>query len=339
MNSYESARRSGRLTKSGRFHPGTPFSAGLMRFAVERKTPAQNIPVSVWYPSNDYEKRRRDGIYDLSAARDGKPARGPFGLIAISHGSGGSDINHHNWAEHLARHGYVVVAPRHVGDSHDVRRGLGSREQLLERPRQLRAAIDAVLTHPVLGACADRRRIGLLGFSAGGYTVLTLLGARPDYSRWSLYCQAHPDPSVLCPLGGETAAPDPGDADWEVVADHRVKAAVLLAPFALLFDAASLARVWVPLRIYRAEDESVSLNEWNADAVAAGVSGPAALLTEPGDHYVFIAPVAEVIKNKYPEFYVDKPGVDRGAVHRKIGGEILEFFDRLLPVAGKDDHG
>lgn len=320
---------SGRLTVSGRFFPSTPYTAGLVRLSVERKSPDPNIPVSVWYPSSEPERRRRDGIYDLLGARDTKPARGPFGLVAISHGSGGSDINHHDWAETLARHGYVVVAPRHIGDSHDVQRGLGSKAQLIDRPRQMRAAIDAVLAHPKLGKLTDHRRMGAIGFSAGGYTVLTLLGARPDYSRWNLYCQAHPSAQELCPSGVSTEV-DPGEGEWDTVADRRIKAAVLFAPFALLFDSFSLAKVKTPLRIYRAAEESISLNDWNADAVAANVSGPVELLTEPGDHYVFIAPVTDVIRNKYPEFYQDRPGVDRAALHKRIGKELVSYFDQIL---------
>lgn len=318
--------------RSGRFVPDTPYCAGMLRLSVERKVPNPNLPLTVWYPTREPERRRRDGIFDLSFARDAEPAGEGLGLVALSHGSGGSDINHHDWAETLARHGYVVAAPRHLGDSHDVKAGLGSREQLLERPRQLRDALEAALSHPRLADRIDRRRIGALGFSAGGYTVLTLLGARPDYSRWRQYCQAHPDTSVICPLGGRSDIADPGDADWEAVADPRIGAAALLAPFALLFDGPSLARVAKPIRVYRAEHESVSLNDWNADAVAAHASGPVEAVAEEGDHYVFLAPVAEAIRDKYPEFYRDAPGIDRPGLHRRIGGELVDFFNRRLGI-------
>ncbi len=302
----------------------------MTRLSVPRDRPEPNIPASVWYPANEPEQQRRDGIYDLSFARDARPAKGSFGLIVISHGSGGSDVNHHDWAEHLARHGYVVAAPRHVGDSHDVAKGLGSREQLLERPRQMKLLVDAVLTHPLLGPSIDPERLGALGFSAGGYTVLTLLGAVPDYSHWNLYCQINPEAELLCPLGTETRPNHPGDADWPSIRDPRIKAAVLLSPFALLFDDAQLARIATPLRVYRAQDETVTLNEWNADRVIANVSGPVESATKPGGHFVFIAPVGETVAQKYPEFYQDTLGIDRAALHREIAGELVTYFGKIF---------
>jgi Predicted dienelactone hydrolase len=314
---------------SGRFPQDTPYTAAMTRLTYESAS-GKRLPLSIWYPSRDQEKKRRDGIYDLSFARDGKPARGRFGVIMISHGSGGSDINHHDWAEHLARNGYVVGAVRHLGDSHDQQRGLASREQLLDRPRQLKKGLDVVLSHPALKECIDPGRVGALGFSAGGYTVLTLLGAVPDYSRWKLYCQANPDPTAVCPLGDDTDPASPGDADWGKIYDPRIKAAVLMAPFAMLFEPQTLAKITVPLRIYRAEDESITKNPWNADSVAKNASGPVDVVTTPGDHYVFIAPVKEALRRKYPEFYQDAPGIYRDALHVEIGKSLQVFFNTAL---------
>lgn len=314
-----------------RFRLPAPYRAGMFRKRVAYGSGGRTLPVTFWYPASAEESRRRDGIYDLRAAFDAAPAPGRYGLVVVSHGSGGSDVNHHDWAEALARAGYVVAAPRHVGDSHDVNHGIGSREQLLERPRQLKAALHAALEDDRLGGLIDRDRIGVMGFSAGGYTSLILLGARPDFSRWTDYCGLHPEAVVVCPVGKALSLPKPTDEDWRNIREPLLKAAVLLAPFAMLFDRENLGKIGVPVRLYRAEDEAVVGNPANADVVAENLRTPPEAVTVEGGHYVFIAPIEDILAKKYPEFYVDPSGIDRRALHARLAGEIVDFFDRALP--------
>ncbi len=305
-----------------------PFSAGFLRFSINDQLSDLKISLSVWYPTHTTEAKRRDGIYDLSAARDAAPAPGRFGVIVVSHGSGGSDINHHDWAEELARNGYIVVAPRHLGDGLNFRRGLGNRDQLLQRPRQLRTALDAILEHPVLGAFVDHGRIGALGFSSGGYTILALLGARPDYSRWKQSNQVFDADKPAS--DGENGDDVLDEEKLNTILDPRIGAAVLLSPVARWLDLRSLSRVKVPLRVYRAERESVSPNEENADLVVSLAGGKVESVTIPGDHFIFMAPVDASLREKYAEFYQDAPGIDRQETHRRIGKEIVDFFQHQL---------
>ena len=305
-----------------------PFSAGFLRLTVNDHVSGLRFPLSVWYPTHAVESKRRDGMYDLSAARDADPAPGRFGVVVVSHGSGGSDINHHDWAENLARNGYIVAAPRHLGDGVNFRRGLHNPEQLLQRPRQLRAALDTILGNQVLKDYADHDRIGAFGFSSGGYTILSLLGGRPDYSRWKQSSRAWGAVGV----DADSSGGDDVLADEEIdkLLDPRIGAAVLFSPVARWFDLKSLAQVKVPLRVYRAEQESVSPNEENADLVMSLAGGDVETITEPGDHFVFMAPVHPSLQEKFAEFYQDAPGIDRQESHRRIGGEIVDFFQRRL---------
>ena len=164
--------------------PGvSPYNAGMRRVVVDGVASATKLPLTIWYPTLEAEKRQRcGGMYTLSHARAAKPAGKGLGLVVFSHGSGGSDINHHDWAETLARHGYVVVSPRHVGDSPDLRAGVGADVCLVRRVRQLSDALDAALAFPELSGRIDPRRIGAFGFSAGGFSVLALLGGTTESS-------------------------------------------------------------------------------------------------------------------------------------------------------------
>ena len=82
-------------------------------------------------------------------------------LIVYSHASGGHPRQSSFLCEHLAAHGYFVAAVQH--------RRSGPVDELIgERVPDIRAVIDhAVATYPV-----DASRIGLIGWSFGGWAVL-----------------------------------------------------------------------------------------------------------------------------------------------------------------------
>ena len=91
-------------------------------------------------------------------------------------------------------------------------------------------------------------RVGALGHSAGGYTVLALAGARPDLSRIRKHClaEASEDP-IFCGVGRSVAAMPPLPAATPALADERVRAIVAMAPVGVMFTAESLATIrWRP---------------------------------------------------------------------------------------------
>lgn len=288
------------------------------------------FPIVVWYPAEGEESTWLAGPYAITAARDAAPSAGPFPLVVISHGGMGSELGHRDWADYLARRGFVVVAIRHVGDSFDDFSGRGSDVQLIRRPTQVREALHAILADPVLGPAIDRDRIGILGFSAGGYTALKTIGAEPKFALWGEHCRSHRDDGELCPPDG-SEMPRITRPGWEPPPpDPRVKAAVAMAPLAVVFDAQSFAGVTVPLRLYKAANDTHVRNQWNADIVAAGLPTPPEVATVPGDHYVFLPPCPVAFALEVPEVCTDAPEVDRAAIHARIAEEIVGFFDRTL---------
>jgi predicted dienelactone hydrolase len=129
------------------------------------------FPCEIWYPASE-EKR------DVAA----QP--GPWPLILFSHHSGGHRRAATFLTSHLSSHGYVVAALDH---SEVVVKELARREG--EPPGQLAARMEAVvasrvpdlrllLDHVLSSAQdhADPDRIGIVGHSLGGWTVL----ATPD---------------------------------------------------------------------------------------------------------------------------------------------------------------
>ena len=146
---------------------------------------------SVFYPTHESEAETRFGPWELSVARNSAPASGHFPLIAISHGLSGNDWNHHLLASRLVKAGFVVAAVRHPDDLLRV----GQPKITVLRPRELTAAIDAVLTDSRFGPIVDAERIGAFGFSLGGFTVLVVAGGRIEYEKIARHCSnAEKDP-------------------------------------------------------------------------------------------------------------------------------------------------
>ncbi|MGO8841189.1 MAG: alpha/beta hydrolase family protein [Methyloceanibacter sp.] len=174
----------------------------------------------------------------MTAARNAAIAQGPFPLIVLSHGSGADEFHHRDWAEYLARHGFIVAAIRHAGDSLNDVGGRGSDIQLTGRPWQVEGTLDAVLADPRLKPVIDGSRIGMIGYSAGGYTTMTMIGGRPDYALWGVHCKAHPEDEEMCPVDGSWVPPRITKPGWELTPpDPRIRAAVVMAPAGILFDA------------------------------------------------------------------------------------------------------
>ncbi|MEQ1738187.1 MAG: hypothetical protein ABL886_17515, partial [Rhodoglobus sp.] len=93
-----------------------PWQVGVMTIeVVDPARPTRPLTVEVWYPARPADGAELDqqlGI-QLSAVRRAAPEhRGaPFPLIGFSHGNSGIRFQSVYLTEHLASHGYVVVAP------------------------------------------------------------------------------------------------------------------------------------------------------------------------------------------------------------------------------------
>ncbi|MGZ3426407.1 MAG: alpha/beta hydrolase family protein [Polyangia bacterium] len=255
---------------------------------------------------------------------------GKLPLVVISHGAGGSERGHHDTAEYLAEHGFIVVAPRHVGDNVEDQSAQGTPRMWRDRPLQLRAAIDAALADPTMGPHIDRARIGAFGFSAGGYTVLVAAGAVADLQRAQHHCRAHRE-DAFC---RETHDGDSlvGVAEPIVHArDPRLKAAVVAAPVGAFFDDVALADVKIPVRLYRAGADALLTHPYHAERVHARLPSTHDYVVVPGaGHYAFLAPFPPSLKSKVGAPAEDPPGFDRAAFHARLNAELAAFFARAL---------
>ncbi|WP_053045395.1 alpha/beta hydrolase family protein [Xanthomonas arboricola] len=119
-----------------------------------------------------------------TAAADAAIAEGRWPVLMLSHGNGGSARMMGWFGTAMARAGYVVIAVDHPGNNGvDPMTEAGS-ILMWNRVDDLAAALAAVQADPALADMIDATRLGIAGYSAGGFTALVAAGARPDVQRW-----------------------------------------------------------------------------------------------------------------------------------------------------------
>ncbi len=313
---------------SGATAAGKTYNAGI-RF-LDTTVDGERLAMTVWHPTTRKEGVVTLGPFVLKVASDAPLAPGRFGLIVLSHGTGGGQLNHRDLGRALARAGWVVAAVHHRGDNWQDGSRSGTRAMFLSRPKDVSAAIDAVLADKALGKAVDRRKIGAVGHSAGGYTILALLGAKPDLARVVRHCTVDraKDPG-FCAYGREKpgGAPRP----LTVKPDRRIRAAVLLAPVGAIFGADAFKSVTAKIRLYRAGADTVLRFPFHAEHIHRSLPVAHEYVVVPKiGHFTFIAPFPAALQGQVGPASTDPPGVDRAAVHVRLNREIVAFFARAL---------
>ncbi|MEL6188032.1 MAG: alpha/beta fold hydrolase, partial [Myxococcota bacterium] len=213
-----------------------------------------------------------------------------------------------------------------------------------ERAQDLSFVIGALLDHPKYRARIDPGRIGALGFSLGGWTVLTLAGARVDLERWEKACAEAPE-RAGCAL--------PPEATFEIselerlardnpiyrasraragqsFSDPRVRAVVALAPsIGFSFDPASLREVPIPVALKVGAKDDQAPPEETTQIEAHVPDASLDILPEVG-HYTFLAPCTLRGRWLAPDLCREPGGANRRALHAEVSVAARTFFDAKL---------
>ena len=302
---------------------------GFRDIAVE--VDGERIVTALWYPTEAPTERTTIGPFTMAATRDAPVGEGRYGLVLLSHGTGGGRLNHRDTAIRLAEGGYVVAAPEHAGDSWRDGRFSGTSENWRRRPRQLSVVLDRLLGDVALGPHIDPARIGAAGHSAGSYGVLALIGGRADLTVLARHCTERraADPE-FCAYGRPEGHDDEPIPD---LTDRRIGAVVAVAPVGALFGEGAFSGVEVPAQIHRLGGDRVLREPWHAENIAALMGDRARLISHPdAHHFAFISPFPTALVGQVGPPAHDPPGFDRRAFLAKIDEQILRFFDDALSV-------
>jgi predicted dienelactone hydrolase len=311
---------------------------------------------AIWYPAEsgaDPKPQRippvGPAIFEAApAAPEAKIAASPakLPLILLSHGTGGIAQTLAWFATALAAHGYIVVGVNHPGNNAMEPYTVQGFTLWWERAKDLSTVLDDILADPDFGSHVDRRRIGGAGFSLGGYTMIELAGGKTSREHYAKACRASPD-QVSCKPPPEfpdliaksnaLAATDPAYAkalreDGASYRDSRIRAVFTMAPaLGPAFAPASLKTIAIPVAIVAGAQDSIVPVDANAKYDAAQIPH-AALTIFPGevDHYVFVDECTEVGRSSLPLLCVDRPAVDRAAIHDEAIELAAKFFSSQL---------
>lgn len=286
------------------------------RGRIGRVEPHVSLLIDKSRPALRGDARRPVRVHLWRAVRPDAP------LILLSHGTGGSAEGLAWWASGLCEAGFDVAAIDHHGNTYVD--GYVAEAFIWWWDRVLDVSL-------VIDRLDARGPVGVAGFSIGGWTAVTAVGARVVPERFVAMTAevASAPPTPEFPGLAEELASRYGAADveqWAELAgqdrrDVRVRAAFLVCPsLGPLVDETSLASINVPVAVRWAAADEIAPPEHNGMRYAElipGADGDAVGTSESG-HYGFVLPDQ-----------VDP--VARGDVVR----DSIAFFHRTLDRAGR----
>lgn len=313
----------------------------------------------VWYPAVDEAEEwevligtPEAPLFTVGpAARDAAVRSGTFPLVLLSHGTGGSALQMGWLATYLAREGFVVAGVNHHGNT--ALEPLTAEGFLVwwERARDLSVLITLLLDDERFAGHIDAGSIGAAGFSLGGYTVIALAGGVIDLKVFRERLE-DPERDLLRDIPRDFADRDGivalakrllsnDTSHRQSYLDPRVRAVLAIAPpLAEAFPPGGLATVKVPVKIVVGEADRITPPDASAERYARLIEG-AELTVLDGKvaHYTFLCEATPEGRAAHPELCVDAPGVDRGAVHRRVGAMASEFFRRSFDGSAVRNRG
>lgn len=278
-----------------------------------------SFEVDVYFPQNPEEK---------------KP------LILISHGFGSLKDNFTNLAEHLASYGFVVAIPQHVGSDLKYREELlkGSLSSALSpveyiaRPQDMSSVIDQLQKlaseSEIWSKRVDLSKIGAIGDSLGGTTVLSLAGAPLNISRLKTECdqnQVIVNTALILQCQGSHLPP----VEYNLQ-DSRIKAVIATHPLtSAIFGAESLSKIKIPIMITAGGDDVITPVVIEQIHPFIWLKSPFKhlLFYQPGTHFSSTKPTAEYTLTNLPEVLIGK---NRDATSQYFQGIAVAFMEAYL---------
>jgi predicted dienelactone hydrolase len=264
--------------------------------------------------------------FSLMGVKDCRVTAAKLPLVVFSHGRGAWFGAHHDTAEALADAGFVVAAINHPGDNGNDSSKSDDLSSFGSRPVDMVRLLDFMLRDWKDKALIDPARIGLFGFSKGGYTGLVLIGVTPDFGRLASVCQE---------TKGTCQQLHDGEAPPSPPHDARIRAAVIVDPVNVVFTPDNLAAIKIPLQFWRSELGGPGVGDGSGTArVARGLPGKPDVHVVPAGHFAFMAPCSQQLATAIPRICTDVPGFDRAAFHRDFNASVVRFFQAHLAGDG-----
>lgn len=314
--------------------------AALAQVGVQRldgTDPKAAVSALVWYPTQAQSQAQRIGPFSLEVAADAAPAPGRRPLLLLSHGTGGHELGHAWLAQGMVARGWIVLTLRHTADNYQDRSAIARADFFEQRARQLSRLLDQLLADARWRDRIDAARIAAFGHSAGGHSVLALVGAKPDPARVVAHCSPGgaglTSDAVMCGLGGPRRADSAAVMQQTVpmdVSEPRIRAAVVAAPLVVPLQPASLQALRVPVWVEAAGRDEVLTARLHA-LTLCGRPSVHCHLDEGAGHFASFQAGTGPLPADGIDPACDPPGFDRVAWQHAALQRIAGFLAVALP--------
>jgi predicted dienelactone hydrolase len=216
-------------------------------FTLKHSSRSRRLPVDLYLPQVERDK--------------------PLSLIVISHGLGSDRTTFAYLAEHLASYGYAVAVPEHPGSNASQIEALltgrahkvTSARELLDRPLDITLLLDELAKS--FGTEIDTQRVAIIGQSFGGFTALSLAGAKFNYDLLEETCSDLKNSLNLSLLLQCLAREIPKNQDN--LQDERIAAAIVINPLtSSIFGEEELSKIQIPIMMVSGSADTVTPALW-----------------------------------------------------------------------------
>ena len=306
----------------------------------------RTVEVRLWYPA-DVSKGAAQAIYrhtakfpasadiiieEKGAAFTNAPIRkgAKLPLVLMSHGFSAWNTHFSRLGEAIASRGYIVASIDHRDTAFDSKNSflLSFGNVMLDRALDQRQVLAQLLSKRATEndplAQIDAEKIGLIGYSMGGYGAIATAGATYDGTSTSVTQLPKDAQAAMAPADPKTAA--------------QIKALVLMAPWggqpdSRMWNAASLANIRAPSLIIAGDrDDIVNFKDgvsWIFNAMTG--SDRRMLVYREARHNIAGNPVALGPDAPFPAIEYFREPVWRTERINAINQHfIIAFFDLML---------
>lgn len=318
------------------------FSIGQTTLLLNDSTRKRPLKTEIWYPTKDTTKFNVTTEYPFKLPPTSKNAKiisGKFPLILFSHGTGGNRISLMWLAGELASNGYIAAAVDHWGNTLD-NKIPENFVKIWDRPIDISFVLNEIIHHSNFRSNIDTNKIGMVGFSLGGYTAIALAGGNINYSLLKKFSKTEEGKKEFnVPELGNVSklitldVIDKGNKDFRNLKDDRISAFVAMAPaIGQGFNKESqFKNVNSSILIIGTENDDRAPIKTNAKHYHNLIKDSKYIELEGNvGHYIFMNEAKNGLRRAAPLIFKDKKGVNRNSVHKQISKIIIKYFDQKL---------
>lgn len=330
---------------------------GVRAVDIPSPTRGRDLKLRIWYPAQKGGKPASMGenrIFQGSEAFENAPlSAGVHPLVLFSHGSGGN-VEAMGWlANILVKAGFIVAGPNHPGTTSGDSLPAET-PKVWQRVGDLSAVIDFMSKDAEWQQHINVDRIGAVGFSLGGTTVMRMSGARNNLEAYAHYCDGYKQWDCAWYANGigfrDNEEVKVGTYDLRKVdrqlfeqsnRDPRLRTAIIVDPgMARAYVPESLAKTEIPMNFINFGSEGTVPLATEASQLAEITPNGSYVSVQESDHFSFLPeckPDAEAFLKSInePDPICAPTKRSRSDIHAELSNVISALLQATLKNADK----